>query len=35
MRELINNKYQMTLHIDNDSILETHGQTLRISKTMR
>ena len=25
MKELINNKYQMTLHIDNDSILETHN----------
>jgi len=24
MKELINNKYQMTLHIDNDAILETH-----------
>lgn len=27
MKELINNKYQMTLHIDNDSILETHNNT--------
>lgn len=27
MKELINNKYQMTLHIDNDSILETHNKT--------
>jgi len=25
MKELINNKYQMTLHIDNDAILETHA----------
>lgn len=27
MKELINNKYLMTLHIDNDSILETHSRT--------
>ena len=27
MKELINNKYQMTLHIDNDAILETHNNT--------
>ena len=27
MRELINNKYQMTLHIDNETILETHNNT--------
>lgn len=27
MKELINNKYQMTLHIDNESILETHNST--------
>ena len=27
VRELINNKYAMTLHIDNNSILETHGKT--------
>ena len=26
MNELINNKYSMTLHIDNESILETHGK---------
>lgn len=26
MKELINNKYEMTLHIDNDTILETHGK---------
>ena len=25
MKELIANKYSMTLHIDNDSILETHN----------
>lgn len=27
MRELFNNKYQLTLHIDNDSILETRSDT--------
>ena len=26
MNELINNKYQTTLHIDNNTILETHGK---------
>ena len=26
MKELINNKYDMTLHIDNNTILETHGK---------
>ena len=26
MNELINNKYQTTLHIDNETILETHGK---------
>ena len=26
MKELINNKYKMTLHIDNEAILETHGK---------
>lgn len=26
MKELINNKYKMTLHIDNEMILETHGR---------
>ncbi len=25
MKELINNKYQMTLHVDNDAIIETHN----------
>ena len=27
VRELINNKYEMTLHIDNNAIVETHGKT--------
>ena len=27
MKELINNKYSMTLHIDNETILETHNKT--------
>lgn len=27
MKELINKKYQMTLHIDNESIIETHNNT--------
>ena len=27
IRELINNKYDTTLHIDNNTILETHGKT--------
>lgn len=27
MRELINNKYSMTLHIDNETILQTHNKT--------
>lgn len=27
VRELINNKYDMTLHIDNNAIVETHGKT--------
>lgn len=27
VRELINNKYDTTLHIDNDAIVETHGKT--------
>ena len=31
MKELINNKYQMTLHIDNDSVIETHNSTKEFS----
>ena len=27
MRELLNNKYATTLHIDNNAIVETHGKT--------
>lgn len=27
MKELINNKYKMTLHIDNETILETHSKS--------
>ncbi len=32
MKELINNKYQMTLHIDNDAILETHNKTKKFAE---
>jgi hypothetical protein len=32
MRELFNNKYQLTLHIDNDSILETRSDTKKFEE---
>lgn len=32
MRKLINNRYQMTLHIDNEAILETHNNTKDFSE---